>query len=107
MNRTIITEFTLDEVELRAIKNIIAITEGKNTRVELSRYNNMTEIPKEEFITSLDLSKVRGEQLVKTLEALGLVINKRKKINKEDKKAKAVIVFKEEAIEKMIDALVN
>jgi peptidoglycan/LPS O-acetylase OafA/YrhL len=28
-------------------------------------------------------------------------------INKEDKKAKAVMVFKEEAIEKMIDALVN
>ena len=47
------------------------------------------------------------KQLVKTLEALGLVINKRKKINKEDKKAKAVMVFKEEAIEKMIDALVN
>ena len=107
MSKTLTVSYTFDEIEIRAIKNIIALSRSQNTREELKKYNGSSELPKEEFLKSLDVSYLRGEELIRTLEAIGLAVNKRKKINKEDKKAKAVLILIEEKIEEITEQLLR
>lgn len=74
-------EYELDIDEIKLIRTLYAISEGKHTKEEFSQLNGKTVILKEELFKALSMGKAKKDRLTKFLLAVGAINEMRRKMD--------------------------